>query len=70
MKEKIKIYIEKQGEEIIVSNSLGKSWSYYANDSAGLVCALVANSCYDYFRHFDFVRESFTLSLTVSKDGK
>lgn len=70
MKESVKITIEKQGNEITVSNSLGKTWTYPTNDSLGLVCALVANSCYDFFLHFDDVCESFTMSLTVTPDGQ
>lgn len=66
----VNVKIEKKGEEITVSNSLGKAWKYKANDCAGLVCALVANSCYEFFRHFDDVCENFTMSLTVSNDGE
>lgn len=68
MMELVNVKIKKKGEEITVSNSLGKKWTYTTNDSSGLVCALVANSCYDFFRHFDEVSENFTMSLTVSND--
>lgn len=68
MNSEIKVTIEKRGEEITVSNSLGKRWTYTTNDASGLVCALVANSCYEFFQHFDVVDESFTMSLTVSND--
>lgn len=68
MMEIVNVKIEKKGEEITVSNSAGKQWKYTTNDSAGLVCALVANSCYEFFRHFDEVCENFTMSLTVSND--
>lgn len=70
MTEIVEVTIKKSGDEITVSNSLGKSWTYPTNDSLGMVCALVANSCYDFFRHFDDVYENFTMSLTVSKDGE
>lgn len=64
----ISVKITKKGEEITVSNSLGKKWRYTTNDASGMVSALVANSCYEFFRHFDDVDENFTMSLTVSND--
>lgn len=64
----VNVKIEKKGEEVTVSNSLGKKWTYTTNDASGMVCALVANSCYEFFRHFDDVDECFTMSLTVSND--
>lgn len=70
MKKEVKVTIEKQSEEIIVTNSLGKKWTYPTKDASGIVCALVANSCYEFFQHFDGVYESFTMNLTVTKDGK
>lgn len=68
MEKEVKITIEKQGAEITVSNNLGKEWTFATNDIAGIVCALVASSCYEYFNHFDVVDENFTMSLTVSND--
>lgn len=68
MMHKINVKVTKKGEEITVSNSLGKKWTYTTNDASGLVCALVANSCYEFFNHFDVVDENFTMSLTVSND--
>lgn len=68
MMEKINVKITKKGEVITVSNSLGKKWTYSTNDASGLVCALVANSCYEFFRHFDDTCGCFAMSLTVSKD--
>lgn len=64
----VNVTIEKKGDEITVTNSLGKKWYFPTNDSAGMVCAMVANSCYEFFRHFDEVDECFTMSLTVSND--
>lgn len=70
MKSEVKVTIEKQGEEITVSNSFGKKWTFTSNDASGLFCALVANSCYEFFQHFDGLDESFTMNLTVSHDGQ
>ena len=70
MKKEVKFTIEKQGEEITVSNNLGKKWTFTTNDASGLVCALVASSCYEFFQHFDYIDESFTMNLTVSNDGQ
>lgn len=64
----VNVKITKKGEEITVSNSLGKKWTFTTNDASGMVCALMANSCYEFFRHFNDVDESFTMSLTVSND--
>ena len=66
----VEVKIEKQKDSVLVSNNLGKKWKYETNDPAGILCALVANSCYEFFRHFDEVSEDFTMSLTVSRDGK
>lgn len=70
MVEKVKVTIEKQGEEITVSNSFGKKWTFTSNDASGMFCALVANSCYEFFQYFDGLDESFTMNLTVSYDGQ
>ena len=70
MMREVRITIEKQGEEITVSNNLGKKWTFNTNDSAGLVCGLVANSCYEHFLHYDFISKSFTMKLTVTHDGQ
>lgn len=68
MNSEIKVTIEKRGEEITVSNSLGKRWTFTTNDASGLVCAMVANSFYEFFQYYDVVDENFTMSLTVSND--
>ena len=67
---KINVRITKKGEEITVSNNLGRKWTFTTNDASGLVCALVASSCYEFFQHFDYIDESFTMNLTVSNDGQ
>lgn len=68
MKKEVKITIEKQGEVVTVSNNLGKKWIFDTDDCEGIVCALVANSCYEYFHHNNDALERFTMSLTVSND--
>lgn len=70
MKKEVKITIEKQGEEITISNSFGKKWTFDATDCAGLLCGMVASSCYEYFRDCKGISESFTMSLTVTHDGQ
>ena len=68
MEKEVEITIEKQGAEITVSNNFGKKWMFPTNDVEALVCALVANTCYEYFHHYNDALEHFAMSLTVSND--
>lgn len=64
----VQIYIKKNGENVEVSNSLGKSMSFKSNNSDYLVNSLFALSVAEYFRHYEEDVDQFTMSLHVEVD--
>lgn len=64
----VQIEIKKDGDNIEVSNSFGKTWRFESHDSDYLVNSLVAMSVAEYFRSYESEVKQFTMSLHVELD--
>ena len=64
----VQIEIKKDGDEISVSNSYGKTWKFQSHDSEYLVSSLVALSVAEHFRSYESEVQQFTMSLHVELD--
>jgi hypothetical protein len=64
----VQIEIKKDGDNIEVSNSFGKSWKFQSHDSEYLVSSLVALSVAEHFRSYESEVKQFTMSLHVELD--
>ena len=67
MDKSVQITITKDGDNIKVSNSFGKSWEFKSHDSDYLVSSLVALSVAEHFRSYESEIEKFTLSLHMER---
>lgn len=64
----VQIEIKKDGDNIEVSNSFGKSWKFKSHDSDYLVSSLVALSIAEHFRSYESEISQFTMSLHLEVD--
>lgn len=64
----VQIEIKKDGDNIEVSNSFGKSWKFKSHDSDYLVSSLVALSIAEHFRSYESEINQFTMSLHLEVD--
>lgn len=63
----VQVTIKKDGDNIEVSNSFGKSWVFKSHDSGYLVSSLVALSVAEHFRSYESEISQFTMSLQLER---